>query len=286
MGSKWVGEGGAEIDAAGLPCRIYRRWVWGGEGRERWEQIRPCTKCSLHACSFTLCLSFSYLRSAVTASFDIKKFHRNATRTISIHNVVYSLRGQADLVSWPQERKSCSGEGEDDIRFVDLEGGLRAQWRLAAEKCKKYARVMAVSWRMVEGGGRLWRGGRVTAQIRQSAKLFLMSSELGLPHPLTPWWVCSPSFVLGGGGVHTRLREREWGSPSSSEGTDTMVLVYIYFVGDSNVWWGEPRWTHNQQSIFPSWSLTCNVKFWSAQNSDLVQCSSFGYSGMGRLHGS
>ncbi len=30
-------------------------------------------------CSFTLCLSFSYLRSAVAASFDIKKFHRNAT---------------------------------------------------------------------------------------------------------------------------------------------------------------------------------------------------------------
>jgi hypothetical protein len=26
----------------------------------------------LHACSFTLCLSFSYLRSAVAASFDIK----------------------------------------------------------------------------------------------------------------------------------------------------------------------------------------------------------------------
>jgi hypothetical protein len=54
-----------------------------GEGREKREQIRPCTKCSLHACSFTLCLSFSYLRSAVAASFDIKKFHRNATDTYS-----------------------------------------------------------------------------------------------------------------------------------------------------------------------------------------------------------
>jgi hypothetical protein len=30
---------------------------------------------------FTLCLFFSYLRSAVTASLDIKKFHRNATVT-------------------------------------------------------------------------------------------------------------------------------------------------------------------------------------------------------------
>jgi hypothetical protein len=44
----------------------------GGEGEER-EQIRPCTGCSLHACSFTPRLSFSYLRSAVEASFDTKK---------------------------------------------------------------------------------------------------------------------------------------------------------------------------------------------------------------------
>jgi hypothetical protein len=60
-------------DAAGLPYHIYRRRVWEGEGREGREQIRPCTKCSLHACSFILCLSFSYLRSAVEASFNIKK---------------------------------------------------------------------------------------------------------------------------------------------------------------------------------------------------------------------
>ncbi len=76
MGSAWVGEegGGAEIDAAGLPYHIYWRRVWGreGEGREKREQICPCTKCSLHACSFTLCLSFSYLRSAV-AAFRYKK---------------------------------------------------------------------------------------------------------------------------------------------------------------------------------------------------------------------
>ncbi len=82
-GVRGWGRGGAEIDAAGLPYHIYRRRVWGGgegEGRERWEQIRPCNKCSLHACSFTLCLSFSDLRSAAAASFDIKKFHRNTTQ--------------------------------------------------------------------------------------------------------------------------------------------------------------------------------------------------------------
>ena len=47
--------------------------VRGGGGRERREQIRPCSKCSLHAFTFTLRLSFSYLRSAATASFDIRK---------------------------------------------------------------------------------------------------------------------------------------------------------------------------------------------------------------------
>ena len=44
-----------------------------GESREGREQICPCTTCSLHACSFTLRLSFSYIHSAVEASFDIKK---------------------------------------------------------------------------------------------------------------------------------------------------------------------------------------------------------------------
>jgi len=65
---------------------------------------------------------------------------------------------------------------------------------------------MAVSWCMVEVGGRLWRGGRVTAQSRQSAKLFVMSSELGLPHPLTPC-ECVPPPLFGEGGTHSLARE-------------------------------------------------------------------------------
>ncbi len=72
------GEGGNRRSWPPL-SHLLEAGVRGGEGREKREQIRPCTKCSLHACSFTLCLSFSYLRPAVTASFDIKKFHRNAT---------------------------------------------------------------------------------------------------------------------------------------------------------------------------------------------------------------
>jgi len=45
-------------------------------------------------------------------------------------------------------------------------------------------------------------------QSRQSAKLFLQSSELGLPQPLR------------GGGAHSLARE----GPNSDEGTYTVVL--------------------------------------------------------------
>ncbi len=40
-------------------------------------------------------------------------------------------------------------------------------------------------------------------QSRQSAKLFLQSSEWGLPHPLTRKQVCPPPFGSGGGGAHS-----------------------------------------------------------------------------------
>jgi hypothetical protein len=59
------------------------------------------------------------------------------------------------------------------------------------------------------------------AQSRLGAKLFLQSSELGLPQPLTPRRVCPcpppPPPVLGGG-AHSLAREG-WESPNSDEGT-------------------------------------------------------------------
>ncbi len=55
-------------------------------------------------------------------------------------------------------------------------------------------------------------------QSKQSAKLFLQSSELGLPQPLTRRLLCTPSFF--------RLRERGWGSPNSDERTYT-VGIYL-----------------------------------------------------------
>ncbi len=61
------------------------------------------------------------------------------------------------------------------------------------------------------------------AQSRQSTKLSLQSSELGLPHPLARRRVCIPP-PLWFGVKHTRLLERVWVGPHSSEGTDTVIL--------------------------------------------------------------
>ncbi len=63
---------------------------------------------------------------------------------------------------------------------------------------------------------------RLTAQSRQSAKLFLQSLELGLPQPLTSRRVCPPPFGSGGG-AHSLAGEL--GGPNSDEGTYTVVLL-------------------------------------------------------------
>ncbi len=60
------------------------------------------------------------------------------------------------------------------------------------------------------------------SQSRQSARLFLRSSELGLPHPL-PAGEFSPRVCLGGGG-HSLGGEGVGEGPDSDEGTDTVVL--------------------------------------------------------------
>ncbi len=62
------------------------------------------------------------------------------------------------------------------------------------------------------------------AKCRQSARPFLQSSELRLPHPFTRRRVCSLILWFGGGGDTHSLRERGWGGPNSDEGTDTMEL--------------------------------------------------------------
>ncbi len=56
-------------------------------------------------------------------------------------------------------------------------------------------------------------------QSRQSAKPFLLSSELGLPQPLTRRRVCPPPPLGFRGEGHTRWQEMGWESPNSDEGT-------------------------------------------------------------------
>jgi hypothetical protein len=60
------------------------------------------------------------------------------------------------------------------------------------------------------------------SQSRQRARLFLQSSGMGLPHPLSPRRVCPPFGSEGGGGANSLAREG--GGSLSREGTDTVVL--------------------------------------------------------------
>jgi hypothetical protein len=80
------------------------------------------------------------------------------------------------------------------------------------------------------------------AQSRQSAKLFLKLSELGLPQPLARRRVSPPP--TGSGGRSTLDGERGWESPNSYEGTYTVVLfIYTYFVLQ--------RYLHKIQTLLP-----------------------------------
>jgi hypothetical protein len=69
------------------------------------------------------------------------------------------------------------------------------------------------------------------AQSRQNAKLFLQSSELGLPQPLTRRRVCPTPPLVPGGGAHSLAREGVGeSSPNSDEGTYTVVLCICAFI--------------------------------------------------------
>ncbi len=72
--------GGGQTQLASLITFTAGECTRGGGER---EQTSPCTRCSLHACSFTLCLSFTYLRSAVEASFDTKRLVGSCTLPLS-----------------------------------------------------------------------------------------------------------------------------------------------------------------------------------------------------------
>ncbi len=94
-------------------------------------------------------------------------------------------------------------------------------------------KVLTVNSSVNARSGRGEEGG---SQSRQSAKLFLRSSELGL-HP-------SPSFSLGGGRVHTRLRVRGWGVPIPTRGQTLWYSWYIFTLLGGSIRGGAEQ-THN-----------------------------------------
>ncbi len=60
--------------------------------------------------------------------------------------------------------------------------------------------------------------------------MYVPSSELGLPRPLSPQRVCHPPFPNpepGGGGEHTRRRVRGWGSPNSDDWKKSLALCLL-----------------------------------------------------------
>jgi hypothetical protein len=71
---------------------------------------------------------------------------------------------------------------------------------------------------------------RGEAQIRQSDNLFSSRRNWDSPNPSLAGECALVPNSEGEG--HTRWRERGWESPSSDEGTYTVVLfIYTYFVG-------------------------------------------------------
>ncbi len=69
----------------------------------------------------------------------------------------------------------------------------------------------------------IWLGGTFKPQSIQSAKLFLQSSELGFPHPLTRSRVCPSPPLVPGGGAHSLAGEGV-GESQFRRGTYTVVL--------------------------------------------------------------
>ncbi len=60
---------------------------------------------------------------------------------------------------------------------------------------------------------------------------FSLVVGIGIPPPPHPQECAPPLVGVGGGGEHTRLQERGWGSPNSNERTYTVVLYKcMYFV--------------------------------------------------------
>jgi hypothetical protein len=96
----------------------------------------------------------------------------------------------------------------------------------------------AIAWKKIGIGLE-----RSDPQSRQSAKMFLQSSDLGLPQPLTPRRVCPPPPLVPGEGAQSLGRERV-GESQFRRGDIHCGTLYIYLCtlcsDRSAAWWQVP----------------------------------------------
>jgi hypothetical protein len=89
-----------------------------------------------------------------------------------------------------------------------------------------------------EGGGCTWPGGDAQGGEGGCTCILCIPPRYATGDSPTPSHACgsvSPPPLVGGWGVHARLRERGWGDSNSDKETNTVVLwVRIYALCDSS----------------------------------------------------
>jgi hypothetical protein len=83
--------------------------VWGGRGRGESKYVLALNATCMH-----VDVSFSYLCSAVTASFDIKEFHRNCTHPV--HSKMITSRPSKMITFTPWKMITSSTLEYDNIQ--------------------------------------------------------------------------------------------------------------------------------------------------------------------------
>ncbi len=102
-----------------------------------------------------------------------------------------------------------------------------------SQRWYNYRRVVNTGFCKTQSSSATSTSSPIGTQSRQSAKLFLQSSELGLPQPLTRRRVCPPALVHGRGLLHTRLGERGSQFRRGDRHCSTLGILYMYFVPET-----------------------------------------------------
>jgi hypothetical protein len=94
---------------------------------------------------------------------------------------------------------------------------------------------------------------KATPQSRQSIKLFLQSSELGLPQPLTRRRVCLPPVL--GGGAHSLARGLGESQFRRGHTLWYSLYIYTYFVGYA-------EFVHTVLPVLMGWQFYVETLYW------------------------